>query len=37
MAREGDMFRNPKDDRTTSVLKDRGTSDRFVLLFQKPK
>jgi predicted methyltransferase len=37
MTREGDMLRNPKDDRTTSVLKDRGTSDRFVLFFQKPK
>jgi predicted methyltransferase len=37
LGREGDIFKNPGDDRTTSVLKDRGTSERFVLLFQKPK
>jgi predicted methyltransferase len=36
-AGEADIFKNPKDDRTMSVLKDRGTSDRFVLRFQKPK
>jgi predicted methyltransferase len=37
LSREGDMLRNPSDERTESVFKDRGKSDRFVLRFEKPK
>jgi len=38
LAGEGNMLRNPEDDRTTNTLKEgRGKSDRFVLRFQKPK
>jgi predicted methyltransferase len=37
LVKEGDMFRNPADPRTASVLKERGQSDRFVLYFARPK
>jgi len=37
LAKEGDMLRNPADQRTQSVFKDRGKSDRFVLRFEKPR
>lgn len=37
LSKEGEMFRNPDDPRTESVMKDRGKSDRFVLRFEKPR
>lgn len=37
LVKEGDMFRNPADPRTESVLKERGQSDRFVLYFIRPE
>ncbi len=37
LAKEGDMLRNPGDNRTESVFVDRGKSDRFVLRFEKPR
>ncbi len=37
LLREGDMLRNPSDNRTESVFQDRGKSDRFVLRFEKPR
>jgi predicted methyltransferase len=37
LVKEGEMLRNPEDNRTESVFTDRGKSDRFVLRFEKPK
>ena len=38
LAGEGNMLRNPEDDRTMhSGREARGKSDRFVLRFEKPK
>lgn len=37
LAREGDMLRIPADTHTEVIFKIRGNTDRFVLLFQKPK
>jgi predicted methyltransferase len=37
LAKEGDMLRHPEDPRTEDVFKNRGSTDRFVLRFEKPK
>ncbi len=37
LVKEGDILRIPADTRTEVIFKTRGNTDRFVLLFQKPK